>query len=152
MCRQCHQWPGNVLAKQARNVYRAAVCQKIFKRENQIASTPPLPHPHQTPGMFTVTCCITSSSSEDRLNKLHCFRVAQTLFFYWKFFMADGRDLTVSTSGVQAARQQQREPLTCISCCPPARCPWRCNTAGEGPVLRSSLSWRETSSCKKRCL
>lgn len=35
---------------------------------------------------------------------------------------------------------------TCIACCPRARCPWRCNTAGEGRAPRSSLSWRETSS------
>lgn len=35
---------------------------------------------------------------------------------------------------------------TCISCCPRARCPWRCNTADEGPDLLSLLAWQETSS------
>lgn len=39
--------------------------------------------------------------------------------------------------------------VTCIACCPRARCPWRCSTAGEGPGRRSSLSWQETSSCRR---
>lgn len=36
--------------------------------------------------------------------------------------------------------------VTCISCCPRGRCPWRCSTADEGPGLLSSPAWPETSS------